>query len=92
MSQARPALLVAIDTEGDNQWDLQARIHQRFDNIYALGTLHAGGAPRAVRGGLIRGDALALLALARRSRELASTPSYRGPARWTLGELLVDAG
>lgn len=36
----RPALLVAIDTEGDNQWDLQARLHQRFDNIYALGTLH----------------------------------------------------
>lgn len=40
MSQARPALLVAIDTEGDNQWDLQARIHQKFENIYALGTLH----------------------------------------------------
>ncbi len=40
MSQARPALLVAIDTEGDNQWDLQARIDQKFDNIYALGTLH----------------------------------------------------
>ena len=40
MSPARPALLVAIDTEGDNQWDLQARIHQKFENIYALGTLH----------------------------------------------------
>lgn len=40
MSQARPALLVAIDTEGDNQWDLQARIHQTFENIHALGTLH----------------------------------------------------
>jgi hypothetical protein len=35
-----PALLVAIDTEGDNQWDLQARLHQRFDNLYALGRLH----------------------------------------------------
>jgi len=40
MSTARPALLVAIDTEGDNQWDLQARLHQRFENIYALRTLH----------------------------------------------------
>jgi hypothetical protein len=40
MSPARPALLVAIDTEGDNQWDLQARLHQKFENLYALGTLH----------------------------------------------------
>lgn len=35
-----PALLVAIDTEGDNQWDAQARLHQRFENIYALDRLH----------------------------------------------------
>ena len=35
-----PALLVAIDTEGDNQWDLEARRNQRFENIYALGRLH----------------------------------------------------
>lgn len=40
MSAARPALLVAIDTEGDNQWDVQARLHQRFENIHALGALH----------------------------------------------------
>lgn len=40
MTPARPALLVAIDTEGDNQWDLQARMHQKFENIYALGMLH----------------------------------------------------
>jgi hypothetical protein len=38
-SQA-PALLVAIDTEGDNQWDAEARRHQTFENIYALGRLH----------------------------------------------------
>ena len=37
---SRPALLVAIDTEGDNQWDAGARRHQRFENIYALGRLH----------------------------------------------------
>jgi hypothetical protein len=34
-------LLVGIDTEGDNQWSADARAHQRFENIYALPTLHA---------------------------------------------------
>lgn len=38
--QSRPALLVAIDTEGDNQWDAEARRHQTFENLYALGRLH----------------------------------------------------
>lgn len=37
---ARPALLVAIDTEGDNQWSLDARRRQTFENIYALERLH----------------------------------------------------
>ena len=36
----RPALLVAIDTEGDNQWEASARRDQRFENLYALGRLH----------------------------------------------------
>ena len=40
MSAPRPALLVAIDTEGDNQWDAAARRHQTFENLYALGRLH----------------------------------------------------
>jgi hypothetical protein len=31
-----PILLVGIDTEGDNQWDVRARVHQTFENIYAL--------------------------------------------------------
>ena len=44
-----PALLVAIDTEGDNQWDLQARLHQQFDNIHALGRLHDFFARHGVR-------------------------------------------
>jgi peptidoglycan/xylan/chitin deacetylase (PgdA/CDA1 family) len=35
------ALLVGIDTEGDNQWDAAARANQRFENIYALPKLHA---------------------------------------------------
>ncbi len=37
----RPALLVGIDTEGDNQWDVAARERQTFENIYALPQLHA---------------------------------------------------
>jgi len=36
----KPALLVAIDTEGDNQWEVARRRQQTFDNIYALGHLH----------------------------------------------------
>jgi peptidoglycan/xylan/chitin deacetylase (PgdA/CDA1 family) len=35
------SLLVGIDTEGDNQWSAEARLHQRFENIYALPKLHA---------------------------------------------------
>jgi peptidoglycan/xylan/chitin deacetylase (PgdA/CDA1 family) len=35
-----PVLLVAIDTEGDNQWSAEARRHQTFANIHALGKLH----------------------------------------------------
>lgn len=37
----RPALLVGIDTESDNQWDLAARQRPTFENLYALGRLHA---------------------------------------------------
>lgn len=42
-------LLVGIDTEGDNQWDAAARANQRFENIYALPTLHALFARHGVR-------------------------------------------
>ena len=45
----RPALLVAIDTEGDNQWDANARRHQTFENLYALGRLHDFFARHGVR-------------------------------------------
>jgi hypothetical protein len=37
---AGPALLVGIDTEGDNQWDAAARANQTFANVHALGQLH----------------------------------------------------
>jgi len=40
MAAIRPALLVGIDTEGDNQWDAAARRRQTFENIYALDRLH----------------------------------------------------
>ena len=33
-------LLVGIDTESDNQWDVSARLHPTFENIYALPDLH----------------------------------------------------
>jgi hypothetical protein len=42
-------LLVGIDTEGDNQWDAAARLHQRFENIYALPRLHDLFARHGVR-------------------------------------------
>ncbi len=42
-------LLVGIDTEGDNQWDVRAREHQTFENIYALPLLHALFAKHGVR-------------------------------------------
>jgi hypothetical protein len=37
---AGPALLVGIDTESDNQWDVRARADPTFDNVHALGRLH----------------------------------------------------
>jgi hypothetical protein len=46
---SRPALLVAIDTEGDNQWSAAARANQTFENIYALDRLHELFARHGVR-------------------------------------------
>jgi hypothetical protein len=40
MAAIPPALLVGIDTEGDNQWNAEARRRQTFENIYALDRLH----------------------------------------------------
>jgi peptidoglycan/xylan/chitin deacetylase (PgdA/CDA1 family) len=40
MSMSAPVLLVAIDTEGDNQWSAEQRRNQTFDNLYALEKLH----------------------------------------------------
>jgi hypothetical protein len=49
MRALHPALLVGIDTEGDNQWDAAARRHQTFENIYALNRLHDFFAQLGVR-------------------------------------------
>jgi hypothetical protein len=49
MTRPAPALLVAIDTEGDNQWDAGARRHQTFRNIHALERLHDFFAALGVR-------------------------------------------
>ena len=49
MNAARPFLLVGIDTEGDNQWDVAARERQTFENIYALEALHERFERRGVR-------------------------------------------
>jgi len=49
MSNRPPALLVAIDTEGDNQWDAAARANQTFENLYALSRLHERFARHGVR-------------------------------------------
>jgi peptidoglycan/xylan/chitin deacetylase (PgdA/CDA1 family) len=39
-TDGRPALLVGIDTESDNQWDAAARRSPSFANIHALERLH----------------------------------------------------
>ncbi len=44
-----PFLLVGIDTEGDYQWDADARAHPTFENIYALPKLHDIFARHGVR-------------------------------------------
>jgi peptidoglycan/xylan/chitin deacetylase (PgdA/CDA1 family) len=44
-----PALLVAIDTEGDNQWSAEARRHQTFRNTRELDRLHDFFARHGVR-------------------------------------------
>jgi hypothetical protein len=44
-----PALLVGIDTEGDNQWSAEARANPTFENLYALPALHALFRRHAVR-------------------------------------------
>jgi len=48
-SPTPPALLVAIDTEGDNQWSLEARRRQTFANVHALDRLHDFFARHGVR-------------------------------------------
>ncbi|MBK9035791.1 MAG: hypothetical protein IPL61_31830 [Myxococcales bacterium] len=62
-----------------------------FDGARLYDTDGAVGEPaRAVGGGTLRGDAIALVGRARTSREVVATPSFRGPALWHLGVVAVD--
>lgn len=49
MGHEPPALLVGIDTEGDNQWDREARRHQTFVNTRGLERLHEFFTRHAIR-------------------------------------------
>ena len=56
-----------------------------------LARLRDGAGDRWVRGGLLRGDGLAWMAHARRSREQGSVGSVHGPIAYGLGELEIVA-
>lgn len=56
-----------------------------------LARLRDAGGERLVRGGFVRGDGLAWLAHARRSREVGTVGSVHGPIAFGLGELDVLA-
>lgn len=71
-------------------WFELAPVTGDFRASIALGRLIDSGGSHDVTGGVVRGDALAALARSRRSRELVTTPEYRGPATWYLGDLSVD--
>lgn len=70
-------------------WLELAPITGRFRAQIGLAQLVDRGQRHDVTGGILRGDALAALALSRRSTAVVATPEYRGPATWDLGELSV---
>jgi predicted Zn-dependent protease len=71
-------------------WLDVAPVTGNFRAGIALGRIVDRGGSHDVTGGIVRGDALAALALSTRSRERVTTPEYHGPAVWLVGELLVD--
>jgi hypothetical protein len=71
-------------------WLELAPITGHFRAEIALAQLVDRGSSHDVSGGILRGDALAALASSRRSSETVTTPEYRGPRMWHLGELTVD--
>jgi predicted Zn-dependent protease len=71
-------------------WLELAPITGRFRAEIALAQLIDRGERHDVSGGILRGDALAALALSLRTTEVTTTPEYLGPVMWHLGELAVD--
>ena len=71
-------------------WLDVAPVTGHFRAAIALGRIIDRGGTHDVTGGIVRGDALAALALSTRSQELVTTPEYHGPSAWALGELTVD--
>jgi hypothetical protein len=57
-----------------------------------LARQHDGAGARVVRGGFVRGDGLAWLAHARRSREVGTVGAVHGPIAYGLGELEIVGG
>jgi predicted Zn-dependent protease len=82
---AAPALLVE-----DFGWiDLDARTGEVLASI-ALGTLYDAGRAQPVTGGVVRFDAIAALALARRSATTVRRGAYDGPDLWRLPAAAVE--
>jgi predicted Zn-dependent protease len=82
---AAPALLVE-----DFGWiDLDARTGEALASI-ALGTLYDAGRAQPVTGGVVRFDAIAALALARRSATTVRRGAYDGPDLWRLPAAAVE--
>jgi predicted Zn-dependent protease len=71
-------------------WLDLAPVTGQFRAAIALGRIVDRAGSHDITGGIVRGDALAALALSTRSTELVTTPEYHGPATWALGELDVD--
>jgi predicted Zn-dependent protease len=82
---AAPALLV----EEFGWVDVEARTGAVVASI-ALGTLYEGGSSRPVTGGMVRFDAIAALALARRSAAVVRRGPYEGPDLWRLPPAAVE--
>ncbi len=83
--RSSPALVI-----DELDWLELAPVTGHFRAAIGLATLVAGVRRTDVTGMLVRGDAIAALALGRRSSDAAASAEYRGPALWALGELRVD--
>jgi predicted Zn-dependent protease len=71
-------------------WLDVAAVTGHFSAAIGLAQLIEGDRRTDLTGGILRGDAIAALALGRRSQETHATSEYRGPALWALGQLSVD--